>query len=98
MEVGDKTMPQIKSAKKRVRQIKKRTARNRAWKEKLKASRKLLLSLIEKKGNPDEIKMKLSLAYKVIDKAVKSGIIKKRKAARLKSKLSIKASEGERQN
>lgn len=84
-------MPRIKSAKKRVRQIKKRTKQNKVWKEKLKSVKRLLSDLTEKGKSPEEIKKELSFAYKIIDKAAKVRVIHKNKAARLKSRLSKRA-------
>jgi len=72
-------MPIIKSAKKALRQSLRKRDRNRDWKEKLK--------IAIKKATLEKNAAALSGAYKVIDKSAKVGIIKKNKAARLKSKL-----------
>lgn len=71
-------MPIIKSAIKKAKQDKKRTALNRAFSNKLKEALKKT-----KKGDFDA-----RLVYSVIDKAAKKGIIHKNKAARLKSGVS----------
>ena len=73
-------MPVIKSAKKKLRQDKKRTARNRKIKD-------LLKSVIKKaKKTPTEKTVKE--AVKIVDKAAKNHIIHKNKASRIKSALS----------
>ena len=69
-----------KSAKKALRQSERRRIQNREWKDKLKAAIK---EAAEKKTPAA-----LSLAYKIIDKSAKAGIIKRNKAARVKSRLS----------
>ncbi len=79
-------MPVTKSAKKALRQSKKRRKRNvrqlAAMKGIIKNIRKLAL------GNKKEEALKLlSKAYKLIDKAAKTGIIKKNNANRKKSRL-----------
>ena len=72
-------MPITSSAKKALRQSKGRRARNRAWKEKLKDA--------VKKAALEKSLTSLSAAYKAIDKSAKKGLIKKNKAARMKSRL-----------
>ncbi|MEK7503223.1 MAG: 30S ribosomal protein S20 [Patescibacteria group bacterium] len=73
-------MPIIKSAQKALRQTKRRTVRNKAWKTKLKDA--------VKKAESQKTKEAVSYAFKVIDKSAKVGIIPKNKAGRIKSKLS----------
>lgn len=77
-------MPIIESAKKALRQSKKKRARNvkkaNAYKTAVKTMRKLVVT-----GKKDEAKKYLPKVYKAIDKAAKTGVIKKNKAARLKS-------------
>jgi len=72
-------MPLTKSAIKKVRKDKKRTARNKA----LLAILKTAISKIKKTKNKDDFKKAVSL----IDKAAKTKLIHKNKAARLKSSL-----------
>ncbi len=72
-------MPLTQSAKKALRQTKKRTERNKAWKTALKAAIKKALA--------EKSPAALSVAYKTADKAVKNHIIPKNKAARIKSRL-----------
>lgn len=79
-------MPITKSAKKALRQNKTRRQRNlvrlNAMRESIKKVRKLAL------GNKGEEALKLlPLAYKAIDKACKTGVIKKNNAANKKSGL-----------
>ncbi len=75
-------MPIIKSAKKALRQSIKRRLRNIKLKEAIKNA-----AVKMKKAKKEEMNKFLSSAYKAIDKAAKSGIIKKNTAARKKSRL-----------
>lgn len=83
------TMPITKSAKKALRQNKRRRARNLLKKQKIKTLRKEYLSLI-KAQDLAKAKEKISELYKAIDKAAKTHTIHKNKAARLKSRLAKK--------
>ena len=77
-------MPITQSAKKALRQSVRRKARNlgraNAYKSAVKELKKLAL-----KGQTKETQNLLSKVYKALDKAAKTGVIKKNKAARLKS-------------
>lgn len=73
-------MPVIKSAKKKLRQDKKRTLAN----SKIRRTLKELIRKAEKKPTEKTIKTAITMA----DKAAKTNIVHKNKAARLKSKLS----------
>lgn len=73
-------MPITKSAQKALRQTKRRTVRNRAWKTKLKDA--------IKKAEAQKTKEAVSYAFKIADKSAKVGIIPRNKAARIKSQLS----------
>lgn len=79
-------MPITKSAKKALRQSKKRRRRNlrqlKAMKGIIKDIRKLALE-----NKKEEALKLLPKAYKLIDKTVKTGIIKKNNADRKKSRL-----------
>ncbi len=78
-------MPITKSAKKALRQSLKRKARNIRKKRNIKNLLKEARDLVAKKmGN--EAKKLLPKIYKTLDKAVKTGLIKKNTAARKKSK------------
>ncbi|HEY4521825.1 MAG TPA: 30S ribosomal protein S20 [Candidatus Paceibacterota bacterium] len=73
-------MPITKSAQKALRQTKRRTTRNRAWKQKLKDA--------VKKAEAQKTKEAISYAFKIADKTAKVKVIHKNKSARIKSKLS----------
>ncbi|MDP2668683.1 MAG: 30S ribosomal protein S20 [bacterium] len=69
-----------KSAKKALRQSERRRVVNREWKDKLKDA--------VKKAEAEKTAAAVSFAYKIADKSAKKGLIKKNKAARIKSRLS----------
>lgn len=79
-------MPITKSAKKALRQSKRRevqnTVRKTAYKTAVKEFRKLVVA-----KNTSDAKAKLAAAMKALDKAAKTNAIKKNKASRLKSRL-----------
>ncbi|MBI2096840.1 MAG: 30S ribosomal protein S20 [Candidatus Sungbacteria bacterium] len=79
-------MPITQSAKKALRQSKRRAARNltkkNAYKAAVKKARALALA-----GKTKEATAALSLAYKALDKAAKTNVISKNTAARKKSRL-----------
>ena len=81
-------MPITESAKKALRQSKTRRIKNlrkiRAYKENVKEFRKLV-----KAGDFGSAKKLLPKVYKSLDKAAKTGVIKKNKASRLKSRTSL---------
>ena len=82
-------MPNIKSAKKRVKVIETKTLRNKAIKSNLKTTLKKANLAIE---NQEEISVEaVRLATKKIDQAVAKGILHKNTAARKKSQLAVKA-------
>ena len=87
-------MPITKSAKKALRQNKKRKVRNLRKKKKTRSLLKEIKELTNE-GKTKEAKALLSKTYKALDKAAKSGIIKKNTASRKKSRItaSIKRSE-----
>lgn len=79
-------MPIIKSAKKALRQSLKRRKANIKKKEAVKKTAKEIKTLFA--GNKKEEALKLlPQAYKLIDKAAKTGILKKNTAGRRKSQL-----------
>ena len=81
-------MPNIKSAKKRVKVIKKKTLINQMVKSQLKtAIKKFESSLSEGKDTASDA---YKLAVKKIDQAAARGILHKNNAARKKSQLTIK--------
>ena len=82
-------MPNIKSAKKRVKVIEKKTLRNNMIKSAYKTSVKNFEAAIEA-GKIDEAKTLFVEATKKIDQACTKGVIVKNTAARKKSSLSKK--------
>ncbi len=82
-------MPNIKSAKKRVKVIEKKTLRNNMIKSAYKTAVKKFEQAIET-GNIEEAKTLFSEATKKIDQACTKGVIVKNTAARKKSSLSKK--------
>lgn len=79
-------MPIKKSAKKALRQSKKRRARNLGRKKKIKDLTKEIRNLISQK-KIKEAKALLPQIYKILDKAAKVGTIKKNTASRKKSRI-----------
>ena len=82
-------MPNIKSAKKRVQIIEKKTLRNNMIKSGYKTAVKKFEEALAA-GKIDEAKTLLSEATKKIDQACTKGVIVKNTAARKKSSLSKK--------
>ena len=78
-------MANNKSAEKRVRQIAKRTERNRAAKSRIKTLQKKAVSAAGE-GNSDEARKTFQEFTKAVDKATKRNIFQKNKAANLKSR------------
>ncbi len=79
-------MPNIDSAKKRVRS----NARKEVINTYVTSSMKTAIKNFEKcvkAGNTEEVGNKLNIAIQRIDKAMSSGLVHKNKAARLKSRL-----------
>ena len=92
-------MPNIKSAKKSLRQDIKKHKSNLRTNNKMKKIVKSLNKFAEKleksageiaENDAKKIQEYLTLAYKNIDKAVKKGVVKKNTASRKKSKLAKK--------
>lgn len=79
-------MPITKSAKKALRQNKTRRARNLRRLDVLRDTIKKIKKLIAENKKEEAIKL-LPFAYKAIDKAAKTGVIKKNTSARKKSRL-----------
>ena len=78
-------MANTKSAEKRVRQIAKRTERNRAAKSRIKTLQKKAVSAASE-GNSDEALKTFREFAAALDKATKNNIFHKNKAANLKSR------------
>jgi small subunit ribosomal protein S20 len=81
-------MANIRSAEKQRRQAEKRNARNRAGKSRLRgALKKARTAASGSEAAPQE----LSTGFSEIDKAAKSGVIKKNTASRYKARLAAAA-------
>jgi len=81
-------MPITKSAKKALRQSLRRKARNLIYKNKIKNLIKEVRKLVLAK-KIKEAKNLLPQVYKILDKAAKTGLIKKNTAARKKSRITL---------
>jgi len=79
-------MPNIESARKRVRQSAKRNTRNRSAKSVVFSNRKGLLDAIEA-GNKAEALKLFTVYSSTLDKSVKKGILKANNASRKKSRI-----------
>lgn len=79
-------MPITQSAKKALRQSKRRRKRNLVYKHKIKDLIKKAKVLI-KENKTKEAKELLPQIYKILDKAAKENIIKKNTASRKKSRI-----------
>ena len=82
-------MPNIKSAKKRVLVIEKKTQINKAIKSALKTQIKKFLAYVES-GNKEEATKVYSETVSAIDSAATKGILHKNNAANKKAKLAKK--------
>lgn len=78
-------MPIKSSAKKKLRQDKKRTVANLDYK---KSYKKAVKQVRESTGTGKKADALTKKAYSNLDKAVKKGVIHKKKASRLKSRIS----------
>lgn len=87
-------MPVTKSAKKALRKSLKNRAHNLIYKNKIKFIQKQIQKAIMNKNKNDMIK-KLREFYKIVDKAAKKNVIKKNKAAKLKSRLAKMVNRGQ---
>ena len=79
-------MPNTKSAKKALRQNEKRRIKNLSQKRGIKRAVKNYKSILSD-GGVEDARKQLSSLYKNLDKAAKSGVIKKNKSSRMKSRL-----------
>ena len=82
-------MPNIKSAKKRVKVIEKKTLINQMHKTALKTAVKKFEVAVEKKDTAN-VKVLFNEAVKKLDQGVSQGILHKNTAARKKSQLALK--------
>lgn len=83
LEMEVTAMPNIKSAKKRVKVIKAKTLRNKMIKSNLK-------TVLKNTDTAEDKEAAIRLAMKKVDQAAAKGIIHKNKAARKKSQLAKK--------
>ena len=81
------TMPNTKTAKKALRQSLKRKARNLVKRKQVKAVSKGYNRLVAG-ADLEGAKEQLKAAYKTLDKAAKTKLIKKNAASRMKSRIS----------
>lgn len=79
-------MANTQSAKKRIRQTKKRTVRNRQFRVSARTYVKRTRQLIEE-GNLEEAEAMANQAYKTLDKAARKRVLHPRNAARRKGRL-----------
>ncbi|OON93032.1 MAG: 30S ribosomal protein S20 [Epulopiscium sp. Nele67-Bin001] len=79
-------MANIKSAKKRIKVIETKTARNRSIRSKVKTYSKKVVGAVNK-GDVALAKTHLEQAYKVIDQATAKGVYHKNTAGRKKATL-----------
>ena len=79
-------MANIQSAKKRIRQTEKRTARNRMYRVSARTHIKNVRKLIDE-GNIDEAETVARRAYSTLDKAARKRILHPRNVARRKGRL-----------
>ena len=82
-------LPNIKSAKKRVKISEARNARNKAERSALKTTLKKFDAVVAQ-GNRTEAEGAYKVAVKTVDKAVAKGILHKNNAAHKKSALTLK--------
>ncbi len=86
-------MPNLKSAKKRMRQAEKRRLRNKAIRSYVKTCIKKVLAAIEAREDRESLMAKVRIAQKAIDKAASKGVFHKNEAARKKSRLMAKVNK-----
>ncbi len=79
-------MPTTKSAKKRLRQNKKREAANQSVKSRIKTLKKRVVAAAEG-GDQDSVGRAMKECFSTLDKTAKKGVYNKRKVAREKSRL-----------
>ena len=85
-------MPNIKSAKKRVKTTEARTLRNKMIKSDMKtAIKKLDAAIVE--GNKETIDTTFRAAVKTVDQATAKGVLKKNTASRKKAQMASKVNK-----
>jgi small subunit ribosomal protein S20 len=91
-------MPNIASAKKRLRQSLVRRARNRSTKSELKTRIRKVLALAKGGGEMEKCETEFRTTVKKLDQAAAARIIHRNRASRLKSRISarLKAAKGKK--
>ena len=87
-------MAHSKSALKRIRQDAKKRIRNRARKNAVATHEKSFLKMLEA-GEVEKAAAQLKVCFSAYDKAAKNGIIKKEKASRKKSRLTLRLNKAQ---
>jgi len=86
-------MPQIKSAQKRVVQTARRTARNRAHRERLRKALKAFRAALAKPGTGPAAPEALGRVHKALDKAGTKGVLHRNAVNRRKSRMAAAAAK-----
>ncbi|MBI5272753.1 MAG: 30S ribosomal protein S20 [Chlamydiia bacterium] len=81
------------SAQKRNLQSEKRRVRNRSFRASVHTAVRSLEAALSQKQSPEQLKNKLQEIYGIVDKGIKHGVFKSRKAARTKSRLSARCAK-----
>lgn len=81
-------MPNIKSAKKRVKVISAKTLQNKMAKSALKTAVKKYIAAVES-GNKEEAQKLYAVTIKTVDQAVAKGLLHKNNAAHKKSRFTL---------
>ncbi len=89
-------MPNIKSAKKRLRQNVKRRERNRLYVRRMKTESKKVIEAVERK-DLEAAKEQLKVAMKYIERAAARGAIHKNEASRRISRIAKRVAELEKE-
>lgn len=79
-------MPNIKSAKKRVKVAERNRVRNRVWKSRVRTEQSKLEEAL-KAGELNTCDEQVKTFYEVIDKAINKGVLHKNAGARKKARL-----------
>lgn len=79
-------MANTRSAEKRIRQIERRTARNKAIRSRFRTAIRRFREALQA-GDPEKVKETFARATSLLDKAAKAGIIHRNSADRHKSRL-----------
>lgn len=88
----EKTTGKVKrpSALKRALQNEKRRLKNRSLNSTVSTAVRSFKEAVSKNESKEQVQSKLQSAYSIVDKAVKRGLYKPQKAARIKSRLALR--------